>query len=133
MNSSRPTRELVVAIAGVAPFALRPGTDRVEVTAGQKAEVKYRLDRATGFTGPVTVTPLVFPGPIKASQATVPDGKAEATVTFEATTGASAGEYTLAVRGQAQVPVDGPKGKANTLVTLPARPLTLVVRPAGKK
>jgi hypothetical protein len=133
MNSSRPTRDLVVAVVGTAPFALRPAADRVEVTAGQKAEVKYHLDRAAGFTGPVTVTPLGFPGPIKASQATVPGGKAEAAVTFQVVAGAPAGEYTLAVRGQAQVPVEGPKGKANTLVTLPARPLTLVVRPAGKK
>src|SRR5262249_46283581 len=54
MNSSRPTRELVVAVAGTAPFALRPAADRVEVTAGQKVAVKYLLDRAAGFTGAVT-------------------------------------------------------------------------------
>jgi Bacterial pre-peptidase C-terminal domain len=133
MNSSRPTRELVVAVAGVAPFGLRPAADRVEVTAGQKAEVKYQLDRAAGFTGPVTVAPLAFPGSIKVNQVTVADSKAEATLSFEVATGAPAGEYTLVVRGQAQVPVEGPKGKTNTLAALPARPVTLVVRPAGKK
>lgn len=133
MNSSRPTRDLVVAVAGVAPFGLRPATDRVEVTAGQKVEVKYQLDRTAGFTGAVTVAPLAFPGPIKAAQVTIGDGKAEALVTFEVGNGAPPGENTLAVRGQAQVPVEGPKGKTNTLAALPARPITLVIRPAGKK
>jgi hypothetical protein len=133
MNSSRPTRELVVAVAGAAPFALRPADDRVEVPAGQKVEVKYRLDRSAGFNGAVTVTPLAFPGPIKMNQVTFAEGKAEAAVTFDVAGGTQPGEYTLVVRGQAQVPVEGPKGKANTLVTLPARPVRLVVRPAGKK
>jgi Bacterial pre-peptidase C-terminal domain len=133
MNSSRPTRDLVLAVAGVAPFALRPAADRAEVTAGQKVAVKYRLDRGPGFTGTVTVTPLVFPGPVKANQVTVADGQAEATVTFDVGPGTRPGEYTLAVRGQAQVPVEGAKGPATTLATLPARPVTLVVRPATKK
>jgi hypothetical protein len=133
MNSSRPTRELVVGVAGTAPFSLRPAADRAEVTAGQKAEVKFLLRRGPGFTGPVTVTPLLLPGPIKMNQATVADGKAEATVTFDVTNGTRPGEYTLAVRGQAQVAVEGPKGKANTLVTLPSQPITLVVKPAPKK
>ncbi|MBO0698057.1 MAG: PPC domain-containing protein [Zavarzinella sp.] len=133
MNSSRPTRELVVAVAEVAPFALRPAVDQVEVTAGRKAEVKYQLGRAAGFTGAVTVTPLAFPGPVRANQVTIADGQADGVVTFDVTGGAPAGEYTLAVRGQAQVAVEGPKGKANTLVTLPARPVTLVVHPAAKK
>jgi hypothetical protein len=37
------------------------------------------------------------------------------------------------MRGQAQVMVEGPKGKANALVTLPARPVCLLVRPVSKK
>jgi hypothetical protein len=133
MNSSRPTRELVVAVAGVAPFGLRPAAERVEVTAGQKSDVKYQLDRAAGFTGAVTVAPLAFPGSIKANQVTIAEGKAEATVAFEVANGAPPGEYTLVVRGQAQVPIEGPKGKMNTLAALPARPVTLVVRPPVKK
>ena len=133
MNSSRPTRELVVAVAGAAPFALRPAADQVEVMAGQKAEVKYLLNRAAGFTGSVTVSPLVFPGPIKANQVTIADGKTDATMLFEVSNGAPPGEYTLAVRGQAQVPVEGPKGKANTLASLPAQQVKLVVRPPVKK
>jgi hypothetical protein len=133
MGSSRPTRDLVVAVAETAPFSLRPTSERVEVTAGQKVDVKYLLERSAGFAGAVTVTPLNFPGSIKANQVSIADGKVEATLTFDVAGGTRAGEYTLAVRGQAQVPVDGPKGKMNTLVTLPARPVTVVIRPAEKK
>lgn len=136
MNSSRPTRELIVAVGDPAPFGLRPVADRVEVTAGQKAEVKLLLDRTwPDFKGAVTVIPLAFPGPIKMGQMTIPEGKAEAAVTLEVQAGTRPGEYTLAVLGQAQVPFakDAKTGKANTLVAQPSRPVTVVVRAAEKK
>jgi Bacterial pre-peptidase C-terminal domain len=133
MNSSRPTRDLWVAIADTAPFALRPETERIEIVAGQKATMKFYLDRGPGFSNPVTVAPLNFPGPIKADQVTIAEGKNEITITFDVNIGAKPGDYTLAMRGQAQVAVEGPKGKANTLVALPSRPIALVVRAAAKK
>ena len=133
MNSSRPTRELVVAIADTAPFALRPERDRVDVAAGQKVDLKYLVDRSPAVAGAIAVSSPGFPGSIKADQRTVPDGKAEVTMTFDVGTGTRPGEYTLALRGQAQISIPGPKGKSNTLTTLPARPVTLVVQPAGKK
>jgi hypothetical protein len=86
-----------------------------------------------GFAGKVTVTPLVFPGPIKATQVTIAEGQAEATVPFDVAPGARPGEYTLSVRGQAQVTVEGPRGPGSALATLPARPVTPVVRVAVKK
>jgi hypothetical protein len=64
----------------------------------------------------------------------VPEGKAEATVTVATQAGTKPGEHTLAVTGQGQVPFgkDAAK-KANTLVPVPSRPVTLVVKPAAKK
>ena len=59
----------------------------------------------------------------------------EATVTIEVQPNARPGSYTLAVVGQAQVPFNkDPKAamKPNTLVTLPSRPVTLVVQPMKK-
>ncbi|HEX3149482.1 MAG TPA: PPC domain-containing protein [Gemmataceae bacterium] len=133
MNSSRPTRDLWVAIADTAPFALRPESERVEITAGQKATVKFHLDRGAGFNNAVTVAPLNFPGPIKADQVAIAEGKNEIMMTFDVNNGAKPGDYTLVMRGQAQVAVEGPKGKMNTLVALPSRPITIVVRAAAKK
>jgi hypothetical protein len=67
--------------------------------------------------------------------ATVAEGKTESTVTLEVQPNARPGEYTVAFTGQGQVPfAKDPKAgtRPNTLVALPSRPVTLVVRPARK-
>jgi hypothetical protein len=67
---------------------------------------------------------------------TVAEGKSEATVTLDVQANARPGEYTLVLTGQAQVPFakDAKAGaRPNTLVPVPSRPITLVVRPAAKK
>jgi hypothetical protein len=136
LNSSRPTRELVVAVRETAPFALTPAAEKLEVEAGKKVEVKVKLERLwPEFKGPVTLLPLAFPGPIKMGTVTIAADQAEATVTFEVQPNARAGDYSLAVTGQAQVPFSkDPKAaaKPNTLVGQPSRPLTLTVLPAKK-
>jgi hypothetical protein len=136
MNSSRPTRSQVIAVAESAPFIVKPASERIEVIAGQKAELKLQFERLwPDFKGSVTLTPLTFPGPIKMNQVTIPESKAEATATIEVQAGARPGEYTLALQCQAQVPFakDGKGAKANTLVTQPSRPVTVVVQAAQKK
>jgi hypothetical protein len=136
LNSSRPTRELVVAIRETAPFALTPAAEKLEVEAGKKVEVKVKVDRRwPEFKGAVTLIPLAFPGQIKMTTATIPEGQTEATVAFEVQANARPGDYTLSVTGQGQVPFTKDakaKGPANTLVPLPSRPVTLTVLPAKK-
>ncbi len=137
LNSSRPTRELVVAITGeTAPFALTPTHDRIEIEAGKKAELQLNCVRLVPeVKGNITLIPLSFPNPIKMNTATVPEGKTEATITLEVQANARPGEYTVLVTGQAQVPfAKDPKAatRPNTLVPLPSRPITVVVLPAKK-
>ncbi len=136
LNSSRPTRELVVAVRESAPFGLHFSPARIEVEAGKKVELPLQLNRRwADFKAPVTVLPLAFPGSIKMGTVTVPAGKNEVKVVLEVQQGAQTGEYTLAVQGQGQVPFSkDPKAttKPNTLVSLPSRPITLIVQP-GKK
>jgi hypothetical protein len=130
--TSRPTREFVLAVRDGAPFALEFADERVEVEAGKKAELKLRLRRhEKDFTNKVTIQPPAPPGNLKVAEAEVAAGKDEALVTVEVPPGTPAGEYTLTVLGQAQVPYSkDPKAaqKPNVLVTLPARPVTFVVR-----
>jgi hypothetical protein len=136
MNSSRPTRDLWIAVGDRAPYALKPASERLEVTAGQKVELKLQLERHwPDFKGQVTAIPLSFPGPIKMNQVTIAEGKNEATVTIEVQGGARPGDYTLAVQGQAQVAYmkDGKGAKTNTLVSQPSRPFTVVVKAATKR
>jgi hypothetical protein len=137
LNSSRPTRELVVAIAGEnTPFAITPTVEKIEVEAGKKVDVVVKCERLwPEFKGGVTLIPLSFPGPVKMNTATIAADKGEATVTLEVQAGARPGEYTVVLTGQGQVPfAKDPKAGArpNTLVPLPSRPVTLVVVPAKK-
>ncbi|HTU17367.1 MAG TPA: PPC domain-containing protein [Gemmataceae bacterium] len=132
-GSSRPTRELVAAVRETAPFALQFAAERLEGKAGSKVEVKLRVERRwPDFKSAMTVSPLTFPGPIRMSNVVVPADKSEVSIALQVQPGTAAGEYTLSVSGQAQVPFTkdaGAKQKANTLVSQPSRPLTLIVKP----
>jgi hypothetical protein len=137
LNSSRPTRELVVAIAGEsAPFAIEAAGETIEVEAGKRVDVAVNCERLwPGFKGNVALIPLSMPNPIKMNIAAIPADKTEVTVTLEVQTGARPGNYTVVLTGQGQVPFSkDPKATArpNTLVALPSRPITLVVAPSKK-
>ena len=133
ISSSRPTRDLVLAIRESAPFALQFTQERVEVTAGQKAELKLRLQRHwKDFSGKVTILPLAPLDPLRMANAEIAAGGEAAILFVEAPANAAPGEYTVTVLGQAQTPYSKDAqaaSKPNVLVSLPARPLTLVVLP----
>lgn len=138
LNSSRPTRELVVCVAGdAAPFALAPNAERIEIEAGNKADVVVKCERLwPEFKGAVTLIPLAFPNAVKMNTVTVGEGSGEATVTLEVPANARPGEYTVALTGQGQVPFAKDvkaAARPNTLVPLASRPITVVVLPAAKK
>ena len=137
LNSSRPTRELLVAVRETAPFAVSPASDRIEIEAGKKAEVKFTCVRnQPDFKAAVNLQGLSPPNPIKVSNVSIGDGKTEATVSFEVQVGARPGEYTFALQCQGQVPFakdEKAAARPNTLVTAPSRPITIVVKPATKK
>lgn len=136
MNSSRPTRELVVAIRDGAPYRLEWGSDRIVVEAGKTAEARLRLTRRwADFKANVTVQPLSFPGNFKISNTDFTGEQTELTLAITVQDGTRPGDYTLAVLGQAQVPFHKDptaKDRPNTLVSLPSRPLTLSVANPSK-
>lgn len=134
-NSSRPTRELYLAVREKAPYSLSFAPDRIDIESGKKAEVKLSLARLwPDFKSNVNVTPLAFPGNIKLANLEFSPDKTEAQVTLEVQAGTRPGEYTLCVQGQSQVPFSkdpAATARPNTLVTLPSRPITInVVAPA---
>jgi hypothetical protein len=135
-SSSRPTRDLVVAIRDTVPFGLRFTPERIEAEAGKKVELTLQVSRQwPDFKGSVNVIPLSFPGPITMGTVTIPEGKTEVKVTFDLQGGTRPGEYMLAVLGQAQVPFSKDAKaatKPNTLVSLPSVPIALVVKPPKK-
>ncbi len=134
--TSRPTRELALAVRETAPYALTFVPERIEVEAGKKAEVKLKLSRRwPDFKSKVNLQPTALPGNIQLTTPEIPDGKDEATLTITVQPGARIGDCTLTALGQAQVPFSkDPKSttRPNALVTLPTTPLTLTVVPAKK-
>jgi hypothetical protein len=138
LNSSRPTRELVVAVADAAPFAVVPAADRLSVEAGKKADLKLTCQRyQADFKAAVNLSGLSLPNSVRVTTASIPEGKADATVTVEVPANARPGEFTFALQCQAQVPFSKDAKAAtrpNTLVTTPSRPVTVVVTAVtGKK
>lgn len=132
MNSSRPTRELALAIRPSAPFAMKFASETVEVVAGEKVEVKLQLERLwPDFQNVVTVSALSFPGGFNMPNVIFTGTQTEANLTIDVQNGRPPGDYTISVLGQAQVPFSKDstaKDRPNTLVSLPSRPLTIQVR-----
>ena len=135
-GSSRPTRELVVAIRDAAPYRLEWATDNVKVEAGKDVELTLRLTRRwPDFKADVTVQPLSFPGNFKLSNTSFKGDQTELTIPVNVQANSRPGSYTFAVMGQAQVPFNkdaAAKDRPNTLVSLPSRPVTFEVVEAAK-
>lgn len=138
MNSSRPTRELVVAVRDSAPCRLEWAAAEVEVEAGKEVELTLKLHRRwDDFRSDVTVQPLSFPGNFRMSNAVFKGDQTELVVPVTVNKNTRPGEYTLTVQGQGQVPFskdESAEKRPNTLVSLPGRPVTVrVTAPAEKQ
>ena len=136
IGSSRPMRELVVAVRPAAPFGLEIEPAAVTAQAGQAVEVQLRLTRHwPQFTGGLRVTPHSFTNGFAMAEGEIAAGQNSLPLTIQIPAGIRPGNYTVTVLGQAQVPFDkDPQAAnpANTLVTTPARPLTITVVPAAQ-
>ena len=136
-NSSRPLRSLPVAIRETAPFSTAFTAERVEVESGQKVELTLQLKRLwPEFKEKLLVQALALPGGFNLPNGEVPAGQSEGKLTLSVQAGMAPGDYTIAVQGQGQVPFNkDPKAtsKPNTLVSLPSRPLTVIVKAPPKK
>jgi hypothetical protein len=135
-GGSCPSRELVIAVRDGAPYRMEWESERVEVEAGKKIDLKLKLIRRwPDFKNDVTVQNLSFPGNFQMSNTSFAGGQSEITIPIMVQNGTKPGEYTLAVLGQGQVPFSkkaDDANKPNTLVSLPSRPVTFVVKEAAK-
>ena len=125
-------REHWIAVREKSPFALRFQEPRATVVAGQKVDVKLKLERTwESFKEPLNILPISWPGNFKVNTAQFANGVVEIALTIEVQAGTRPGEHTLAVLGQGQVPftkkADGSDLK-NTLVSIPSQPITLLVQ-----
>jgi hypothetical protein len=136
MNSSRPTREVAVAIRDSAPFSLRLEPESVTVESGKKVDLKLEAKRHwRDFNAKIAVLPLSFKGNFQMPTIEVAAGAGEATATINVSAGTPPGDYTMSILGQAQVPFSKDPQAINrpaTLVSLPSRPVTIRVVDAKK-
>jgi hypothetical protein len=135
-NSSRPMRDLVIAVRDGAPYRLEWASDSVEVEAGKKADLKLRLIRRwPDFKNEVTIQPLAFPANFKMNNTSFTGEQSELAIAIDVQGNTQPGEHTLAVLGQGQVPFNkdaNAKDRPNTLVSLPSAPVTIKVKTAAK-
>jgi hypothetical protein len=136
-GSSRPVRELTLAVREKAPFSLRFATEQIQIEAGKKAQVKLAVTRLNpDFKEKLTLLPLPLPGNLKITAPEIAAGANEATIEIEPQSGTRPGTYTLSIVGQGQVPYakdPAAKDKPNVLVSLPSQPLTITVLPSPAK
>jgi hypothetical protein len=135
-GSSVPMRKLPIAIRPSAPFAVQFEKEIIEVMAGEKAEIKLKLQRHwADFKNDITISALSFPSGFGMPNTKFAGEQTELNVTIDVQAGRPAGDYTMTVLGQAQVAFNkdpAAEERPNTLVSLPSRPVTLRVLPAPK-
>jgi hypothetical protein len=132
MGSSRPTRQLPLAVVGEkAPYGLRCEPDNVSVEMNGKLSLKVLAARHwPEAQGAIKVIGLGLPGGFQFGEREIAAGQNEGS--FELQVGnMQPGEYTLVLLGQAQVPFKkDPAGQpVNTLVAIPCRPIAIKVTP----
>lgn len=136
MGSSRPTRELIVAVREKAPYALNVVPANDTITSGGKLELKLEAMRHwADFKAPIRVIGLSLPGGFNLTEGQIAAGKTDGTCTLQLGN-MRPGEYTLTLMGQAQVPFHkdpASKDRPNTLVSIPSRPITIKVIAEMKK
>ncbi len=136
-GTSRPSRQLALAVREHGPFDLRLEPAEITVEAGQSVEMKLHARRLwPDFKEKITIQPLQFPGQFKLGNFDVGNDQAEARVKLEVQQNTRPGEYTLTLLGQAQVPFSkdrNSESRPNTLVSTPSRPVTIRVTEAAKK
>jgi hypothetical protein len=129
MGSSRPTRELPLALVEKAPYSLRAEPEGATVEVNGKLAIKIVAERHwPDMQGAIKVLGLGLPGGFQFSEREIAAGQNEGS--FELQVGnMRPGDYTLAFLGQAQAPFkrDASAQPTNTLVAIPCRPVSITV------
>ncbi len=137
INSSRPTREQLIAVRETAPYSLELVPNQIEIEAGKTAEVKVQAKRYwPEFKNAINLIPLSFKGNFQLPNTTIAADTNDVTIRITVQAGTRPGEYTMSVLGQAQVPFNkskDAKDRPNTLVSMASRPVTIKVTEPPKK
>lgn len=129
-GGSRPLQALMLCLTQQAPYSLRFEPAKLQIRPGEKPEVKVIATRhLKDYDGKIAVNSLHTPGGFQLTNAVIPSGQTEATVTVELQRDLRPGVYSLTMTGDAQVPFQREEKSQprNERVALPALPLQVEV------
>lgn len=129
--TSRPARKLALAVRELGPFALAIEPAQAQVEAGKSVDLTVRATRQwPDFKAAINLQALSFPGQFQLPNKAIAENTNDTKVTLTVQNNTRPGPYTLTIQGQAQVPFNKDKAatsRLNTLVSLPAIPVTITV------
>jgi hypothetical protein len=134
---SRASRAIALAVRSKAPYGLKWSTASLSVAAGGSVEGKVAVERIwPEFKGKVQLNGLNLPPGFSVNTAEIAEGQNEVALKVTVANNVPPGDYTVNLRGDAQVPFSNdPKAtnKPNVRVADPATPLTITVtKPSSK-
>jgi hypothetical protein len=136
LNASLEIREICLAVRPAAPYGIRLPAETLTVPAGGARDVKAKVARHWDeFKGKVQLAGLNLPPGFAVAAAEVPADRGEATVQLKVAANVPPGEYSIVLRGDAQVPfAPDPKAANRPLVRVadPSTPLTVTVTAARR-
>jgi hypothetical protein len=137
INTSLEVRDICLAVRPKAPYGIRLAAEKAAAPAGGAVDMKATVIRHwPDFKGKVQLTGLNLPPGFSLATTDIPADKSETTVKLKIAANVPPGEYSIVLRGDAQVPfAPDPKATNRPLVRVadPSTPLTITVSAAQKK
>jgi hypothetical protein len=137
INTSVMLRQFCLAVRGQAPYAVQLPGEKLTVAAGSSLETSAKVVRHwPDFKGKVQLTGLNLPPGFSFATTDIAAGQSEAMIKLNVAANVPPGEYSVVLRGDAQVPYNrDPKAAArpNVRVADPSTPFLVQVLPAEKK
>jgi hypothetical protein len=136
INTSLEAREICIAVRSTAPYGVRLPTEKLTIAAGGEGEAKATVKRHwSDFKGKVQLNGLNLPPGFQFQTTDIAEGKVDATFKLKVAGNVPPGEYSVVLRGDAQVPfaADAKAGSKLTRLADPSTPMTVVVTAPVKK
>jgi hypothetical protein len=137
INTSVMLRETCLAVRGNAPYAVQLPADKLTVAAGSMLETSAKVVRHwPDFKGKVQLIGLNLPPGFQFATTDIAADQTEAKIKLNVAANVPPGEYSVVLRGDAQVPYNrDPKATArpNVRVADPSTPMLVQVLPKADK
>jgi hypothetical protein len=137
ISTSVAVREICLAVREKAPYALKLPPEKLTATAGQALEFPVAVSRLwPDFKGPVQVNGLNLPPGFGFATLNIPADKTEMKTKLTVAGNVPPGEYSVVLRGDAQVPFNRDAkaaSRSNVRVADPSTPMIVVVTAPPKK